>query len=82
MPAQLEPPGPRKRLAENQAGAVVESFKGLRIELVDGVSLASRLRRRGIRRSPTHRATKHAVQPAARDELRVLESIAHRSLLS
>ena len=55
MPAQLEPPGPGKRLAQDQASPVVESFKGLSVELVHGVLLASRLGCRGIGGSSPHR---------------------------
>jgi hypothetical protein len=79
VPAQLKPPGTGKRLAEDQASPVVESFKGLRVEVVDGVPLAPRLGGRRIRRPPTNWVlAENAVQPAPRDELRVLGCIAHR----
>lgn len=79
MPAQLEPPRPGKRLAKNQASPVVESFEGLRIEVVYRVLLASGLGRRRIGRSPSPGVlTEHAVQPATRDEFCVLGGVAHR----
>jgi hypothetical protein len=75
--AYLKAAGAREGLAEDQAGPVVESFEGLRIELVGGV-LATGLGRRGIRRTPTHGLAENAVQPAARGELRLLGCISHR----
>jgi hypothetical protein len=81
--ARPEPPGPGKRLAEDQASSVVEGFECLRVEVVDGVSLASGLGRGGIRRAPTDGVlAENAVQPATRDEPRVLGCVAHRLLLS
>jgi hypothetical protein len=37
VPAELETTGALQGLAEDQTGPVVESFKGLRVELVDAV---------------------------------------------
>jgi hypothetical protein len=83
VPAQLESPGSGKRLAENQAGSVVESFEGLRVEVVYRVLLAPGLGRRGVRRPPSHGVlAENSVQPAARDEFRVLGGVTHRLLLS
>ncbi len=63
VPAQLEPPGPGKRLAENQAGPVVEGFEGLRVQVVHPVLLAAGLGRRCIRRPPSNGVlSEHAVQ--------------------
>jgi hypothetical protein len=79
VPAQLETRGTGQRLTEDQASPVVESFEGLRVEIVDGVSLPPWLGCRGIRRPPTGGVlAENAVQPAPRDELRALGCVAHR----
>jgi hypothetical protein len=66
MPAQLEPRGPGKRLTEDQAGPVVESFESLGVQVVDSVLLTPRLGRGDIRRPPSSRVlAQDAVQPAA-----------------
>jgi hypothetical protein len=50
VPAELETTGALQGLAEDQAGAVVESFERLRVELVDAV-LTSGLGRAGFNRA-------------------------------
>jgi hypothetical protein len=75
--ADLEAPRPGKRIPQDQTGSVVDGFKGLGVELVDVLSLAPRLRGAAVSRSPSSRVlAKDAVQPAARNELRVL-GLAH-----
>jgi hypothetical protein len=62
----LEPRGPGKRLTEDQASPVVESFKGLGIQVVDPMLLAPRLGRGYIGGSPSPGVlAQYAVQPAA-----------------
>jgi hypothetical protein len=76
--AQLEPPGPGKRLTEDQASPVVEGFEGLRVEVVHRVLLAAGLGRRSVSRAPSHGVlTQYAAQPAARDEFRLLGCVTH-----
>jgi hypothetical protein len=66
VPAQLEPRGSGKRLTEDQAGPVVESFKSLRIQVVDSVLLTPWLGCGDISLTPTPRVlAQDAVQPAA-----------------
>ncbi len=74
MPARLEAGGARQGFTEDQASPVVESFEGLRIELVEATLLAPGLGSGAFGRSPSGmRLTEDAVQSAARDECRVWE---------
>lgn len=69
MPAELEAPGPGEGLAEDQAGPVVEGFKGLGIELGRGALLAPWLGACSFGRPASGGSlAQNAVQPAARDE--------------
>jgi hypothetical protein len=66
VPAQLEPRGPGKRLTEDQASPVVESFESLSVQVVDSLLLAPWLGRGDIRRPASPRVlAQDAVQPAA-----------------
>jgi hypothetical protein len=68
VPANLEASRPRKRLAKDQAGSVVESFERLRVELVDAL-LTPGLGGVAFGRPPSRGSlAKNAIQPAARDE--------------
>jgi hypothetical protein len=78
----LEPRGPGKRLAEDQAGPVVESFESLRVELVHTALLTAGLGCGGFGRPTPYRLPIYAAQPAARDEFRVLWYATHLVLLS
>jgi hypothetical protein len=68
----------REGLAEDQASAVVERLEYLGVELLEAAALAARLGVGAFRR-PTSGGSlaNDAVEPAARDELRVLWCIAH-----
>ena len=78
VPAELETPGARQGLAEDQAGPVVESFERLGVELVDR-SARARAGWRWLRPALLRGSlAKNAVQPAARDELCVGGWAAHR----
>jgi hypothetical protein len=66
MAAELEAAGARKRLAEDQAGTVVEGFERLGIELVNAAPLTPGLGTTTFRRSPSRGSlAKNAIQPAA-----------------
>lgn len=82
MPAQLEPRWAWERLAEDQAGPVVESFKCLSVELVGATLLTAWLGRDPFRGPTPYWLAIHAVQPASRDEFRVLWCATHLLLLS
>jgi hypothetical protein len=82
VPAQLEPRGAWERLAEDQAGPVVESFKSLGVELVRTALLTAWLGRDPFRGPTPYWLAIYAVQPAARDEFRVLWCATHLLLLS
>lgn len=82
MPAQLEPRRAGKRLAEDQASPVVEGFKSLGVELVRTTLLTAWLGRDPFRGSTPYWLAIYAVQPAARDEFRLLWCATHLLLLS
>jgi hypothetical protein len=69
VPADLEARGTGKRLAEDQAGSVVESFESLGVELLESALLAPRLGLGAFgQASPRGSMAEYAVQPAARDK--------------
>jgi len=82
VPAQLESRWAWERLAKDQASPVVEGFKGLGVELVRTALLTAWLGRDPFRWSTPYWLAIHAVQPAARDEFRVLWCATHLLLLS
>jgi hypothetical protein len=66
VPAQLEPRGPGKRLTEDQASPVVESFESLGVQVVDSMLLTPWLGCGDICWPPSPRVlAQDAVQPAA-----------------
>jgi len=83
VPAELEAAGAGEGLAEDQTGSVVESFEGLRVELVQSALLAARLGRGAFGRpAPGGSLAKDALQAATRDEFGLGRWGAHRLLLS
>jgi hypothetical protein len=64
--AKLEAAGAWKRLAEDQAGPVVEGFEYLGVELVDAAPLTSGLGTASFGQAPSPGSlAKDAIQPAA-----------------
>jgi hypothetical protein len=79
MAAGTEAAGARKGLAEDQAGAVVERLEDLGVELLEAAALSPGLGVGAFRRpTPGGSLANDAVEPAARDELRVPWCITHR----
>jgi len=76
--AALEARRPWKRLAEDQASAVVERFERLRVEILEGVPLAPRLGSGAFGwAAPSRLVADYAVEGAAGDESGVLWRVAH-----